>query len=227
MKSNVDVQKVGGEKPSLFGMITSPGLQFERMKTNGSVWGALIILAVLGGMVSIINNYINFNSPQLQAVMENEQAAMFKNITIGISFFTGMLGVAAGFMFTAAVYKVIMMVMGNDTPYQKLLSITVYTGLITCIGLLINGVLAIVFGEDGTVKYTSLGPLFEKGTVAFGIGSTIDIFLIWVLVVTGLGLHITAGLSKKQATIFVVVFFIISLAFSAAVGLVSGLFPKA
>ncbi|WP_242216832.1 Yip1 family protein [Bacillus cereus group sp. BfR-BA-01380] len=227
MEPNVDVQKVGGEKPSLFGMITSPRLQFERMKTSSSVWGALIILAVLGGIVSIINNYINFNSPQLQAVMENEQAAMFKNITIGTSFFTGMLGVAMGFMFAAAVYKVIMMFIGNDTPYQKLLSITVYTGIITCIGLLINGVLAIVFGGDGTVKYTSLGPLFEKGTVAFGIGSTIDIFVIWALVVTGLGLHITAGLSKKQATIFVVVFFIISLAFGAVVGLVSGLFPKA
>ena len=34
MEANLNTQKVSGEKPSLFGMITSPGLQFERMKTS-------------------------------------------------------------------------------------------------------------------------------------------------------------------------------------------------
>ncbi|SFT20682.1 hypothetical protein SAMN04488145_1211, partial [Bacillus sp. 103mf] len=37
---------------------------------------------------------------------------------------------------------------------------------------------------------------------------------------------ITAGLSKKQATILVVVFFIISLAFGAIGGFLGGLVPK-
>ena len=34
MEVNINKQDVGAEKPSLFGMITSPGLQFERMKTR-------------------------------------------------------------------------------------------------------------------------------------------------------------------------------------------------
>lgn len=38
----------------------------------------------------------------------------------------------------------------------------------------------------------------------------------------GLGLHITAGLSKKQATILIVIFFILSVGFTS----LSGLAPK-
>ena len=34
MEANINTQDVGAKKPSLFGMITSPGVQFERMKTN-------------------------------------------------------------------------------------------------------------------------------------------------------------------------------------------------
>lgn len=39
MEANINTQDVGAKKPSLFGMITSPGLQFERMKTSNKVWG--------------------------------------------------------------------------------------------------------------------------------------------------------------------------------------------
>lgn len=34
METNINIQDVGVKKPSLFGMITSPGLQFERMKAS-------------------------------------------------------------------------------------------------------------------------------------------------------------------------------------------------
>lgn len=49
MEANLNTQKVGGEKPSLFGMITSPGVQFERMKTSNAVWGAFWLLVLLAG----------------------------------------------------------------------------------------------------------------------------------------------------------------------------------
>ncbi|WP_186375740.1 hypothetical protein [Bacillus paramycoides] len=40
MEPNVNTQKAGGEKTSLLRMITSPGLQFERIKNNNAVWGS-------------------------------------------------------------------------------------------------------------------------------------------------------------------------------------------
>lgn len=43
MEANINTQDVGAKKPSLLGMITSPGEQFERMKTKSPVWGICLI----------------------------------------------------------------------------------------------------------------------------------------------------------------------------------------
>ncbi|MEH7461643.1 Yip1 family protein [Bacillus thuringiensis] len=219
MEANVNTQKVSGEKPSLFGMITSPSLQFERMRTNAPVWGAFFLLTLLGGIVYMAIAYASLDTPELAKALKEDPTGTAKYFIIGGGFVTGLITTVIMFFITAALYKVIMMFMGNDTTYKKLLSITVYSSVITYLGLLVNAVLVIVLGGDGTARFTSLGPLFEKGTVAFGIGNSIEIFAIWGLFVTWLGLHITAGLSKKQATILVVIFFVISLAFSAFTGL--------
>ncbi len=69
---------------------------------------------------------------------------------------------------------------------------------------------------DGT-QYTSLGPLFEEGSVAYGIGNTIELFYLWNLVLIWLGLQITAGLSKVKAAIPIIVLFIIKAVFLAAI----------
>ena len=98
-------------------------------------------------------------------------------------------------------YKIIMMFMSNDTPYMKILSIYLYANLVYYIGGLLNAGLGFILMEMALMFYTSLAPLFEQGTVAHGIASSIEIFNIWSLILTGLGLHIVAGLSKKQATI--------------------------
>ena len=51
MEANINTQDVGVKKPSLLGMITSPGVQFERMKTSNAVWGAFWLLVLLGGLI--------------------------------------------------------------------------------------------------------------------------------------------------------------------------------
>lgn len=52
-------QYVGAKKPSLFGMITSPGVQFERMKTNKKVWGMFLFIALLQGLLGGLSAYVS------------------------------------------------------------------------------------------------------------------------------------------------------------------------
>ena len=78
--------------------------------------------------------------------------------------------------------------------------IIVYADIIVIIGGLINGVIALILGA-GPTAYTSLGPLFDRGSLAYGIGNTIELFYLWNLVLIWLGLQVTAGLSKVKAAI--------------------------
>ncbi|MFE6137754.1 Yip1 family protein [Bacillus sp. NPDC057893] len=220
MEANLNTQKVGGEKPSLFGMITSPGVQFERMKTSNAVWGAFWLLVLLGGLVAGLAAYVYSLTPE--AIKMNKDLGV--SVTPIMSFVTGAvfgaIVMAISFFISAAVYKVLMMFMSNDTSYKKLLTISVYSSIISLLGLLINTVLALVLGGSGKEMYTGLGPIFtSSGGAVKGIANSIEVFTIWGFVITWLGLQITADLSKKKATILMVVFFILTIGFGAVKGM--------
>lgn len=220
MEANVNTQKAGGEKPSLFGMITSPGLQFERMKTNEKVWGMFFIVAILQGLVGGLNSYITYTSPEM-IEMQKKLGGEFANKDSLVSdvisgTIWGIVGVMIATLVVAAIYKVFMMFYGNDTSYKKIVMIIVYADIIVIIGGLINGVIALILGA-GPTAYTSLGPLFDQGSLAYGIGNTIELFYLWNLVLIWLGLQVTAGLSKVKAAIPIIVLFIIKAGFLAAI----------
>ncbi|KOS23642.1 membrane protein [Bacillus anthracis] len=220
MEANVNTQKAGGEKPSLFGMITSPGLQFERMKTTEKVWGMFFIVAILQGLVGGLNSYITYTSPEM-IEMKKKLGGEFANkdslvSDVISSTIWGIVGVMIATLVVAAIYKVFMMFYGNDTSYKKKVMIIVYADIIVIIGGLINGVIALILGA-GPTAYTSLGPLFDQGSLADGIGNTIELFYLWNLVLIWLGLQVTAGLSKVKAAIPIIVLFIIKAGFLAAI----------
>ncbi|EOQ02904.1 MULTISPECIES: Yip1 family protein [Bacillus] len=219
MEANMNIQDVGAKKPSLFGMITSPGVQFERMKTNKKVWGMFLLVALLQGLLGGLSAYVLHTSPEmLEMKKELGELAGQSSLTsevisgIGSSFASAMIGT----LFIAAIYKMFMMFFGNDTPYKTLLNIVVYTNMVLIIGGLMNTILSLIFGT-GMTQYTSLGLLFTEGTFAYGIGNTIEVFYVWNLVLIWLGLHITAGLSKVKASIPIIILFIIKAFFLAAI----------
>ncbi|PEO39108.1 Yip1 family protein [Bacillus wiedmannii] len=220
MEANLNTQKAGGEKPSLFGMITSPGLQFERMKTTEKVWGMFFIVSLLQGLVGGLNSYITYTSPEMIEMQKKlggalaEQGSLVSNLIS--STIWGIVGVMIATFVVAAIYKVFMMFYGNDTSYKKIVMIIVYTDIIVIIGGLINGIIALILGAAPTA-YTSLGPLFEKGSLAYGIANSIEVFYLWNLVLIWLGLQVTAGLSKVKAAIPIIVLFIIKAVFLAAI----------
>ncbi|MCC2364591.1 YIP1 family protein [Bacillus cereus] len=219
MEANMNIQDVGVKKPSLFGMITSPRLQFERMKTSKKVWGVFFLVALLQGLLGGLSAYVIHTSPEMLK-MEKElgelagQSSLTSEVISGIgsSFASAMVGT----LFIAAIYKMFMMFFGNDTPYKTLLNIVVYTNMVLIIGGLMNTILSLIFGT-GMTQYTSLGLLFTEGTFAYGIGNTIEVFYVWNLVLIWLGLHITAGLSKVKASIPIIILFIIKAFFLAAI----------
>ncbi|SFM38597.1 Protein of unknown function [Bacillus sp. 5mfcol3.1] len=219
MEANMNTQEVGAKKPSLFGMITSPGVQFERMKIKKKVWGMFFLVALLQGLIGGLSAYVIHTSPEMLKMKKEfgelaGQSSLTTEVISGIG--SSFAGAMVGTLFIAAIYKMFMMFFGNDTPYKTLLNIVVYTNIVLIIGGLVNTILSLIFGT-GMTQYTSLGLLFTEGTFGYGIGNTIEVFYVWNLVLIWLGLHITAGLSKVKALIPIIILFIIKAFFLAAI----------
>lgn len=223
METNVEMEKEMKEKkPSIFGIITSPSVQFERMKKNAPVGGPLILMLVLMAVMSVLVSYLALKNPSVQQAYAQAGITPSKSVTLTSGVIGGVIGGVVGFLISAAFFKICMIFMGNDITYKKLLSIVIYSSIISILGLLINGVIALaVGGYDAT--YTSLAPLFTDNQVLYAFMKSFDLFQIWYLVVLGLGLRIVAGLSKNQAITLVVILFLISAGLSS----LSGLFQTA
>lgn len=112
MEANLNTQKVSGEKPSLFGMITAPGLQFERMKTSEKVWGMFFLVALLQGLASGLETYVMHTSPEMIKLQKElgefaGQSSLTSDVIYGTVSST--LGVMLATFVIAAIYKVFMM----------------------------------------------------------------------------------------------------------------------
>ncbi|WP_144597541.1 Yip1 family protein [Bacillus cereus] len=226
MEANMDTKKVGGEKPSLLGIIISPGLQFERMKMSEKVWGMFFLVALLQGLVGAFGTYVMNTSPE-GIKMKKELGGLVGqgSLTLEIIYgaISGFVEAMIGALFVAGIYKVFIMLFGNDTSYKTLLTIIVYTNIVLIIGGLINTILNLIFG-GGATEYTSLGPLFTEGSFAYEIGTTVEVFYVWNLVLIWLGLQITAGLSKVKAAIPIMILFIIFAIIILITNILQGMF---
>ncbi|RWQ75244.1 Yip1 family protein [Bacillus cereus] len=220
MEANINTQDVGAKKPSLLGMITSPSEQFERMKTSNAVWGAFWLLVLIAGLVGGFAAYVYSLTPE--AIKLNKELGVTVSAAMTYSMGFGIIAISMAFVFllSAVVYKVLMVFISNDTSFKKLLAITVYSSVISLLGLLINTILAYILGGSGQEMYTGLEPIFASSSgVVKGIVSKFEVFTIWGYAVTWLGLQITAGLTKKQATIITIVFFVLTLGIGALQGM--------
>ncbi|MGH0413936.1 Yip1 family protein [Bacillus cereus] len=220
MEANINTQDVGAKKPSLLGMITSPSEQFERMKTSNAVWGAFWLLVLIAGLVGGFAAYVYSLTPEAIKLNKELGVTVSAAMTYGMGFGVIAISMAFVFLLSAVVYKVLMIFISNDTSYKKLLAITVYSSVISLLGLLINTILAYILGGSGQEMYTGLEPIFASSSgVVKGIVSKFEVFTIWGYAVTWLGLQITAGLTKKQATIITIVFFVLTLGMGALQGM--------
>ncbi|EEK47904.1 YIP1 family protein [Bacillus cereus ATCC 10876] len=220
MEANINTQDVGAKKPSLLGMITSPSEQFERMKTSNAVWGAFWLLVLIAGLVGGFAAYVYSLTPEAIKLNKELGVTVSAAMTYGMGFGVIAISMAFVFLLSAVVYKVLMVFISNDTSYKKLLAITVYSSVISLLGLLINTILAYILGGSGQEMYTGLEPIFASSSgVVKGIVSKFEVFTIWGYAVTWLGLQITAGLTKKQATIITIVFFVLTLGIGALQGM--------
>ncbi|OUA58210.1 Yip1 family protein [Bacillus thuringiensis] len=220
MEANINTQDVGAKKPSLLGMITSPSEQFERMKTSNAVWGAFWLLVLIAGLVGGFAAYVYSLTPEAIKLNKELGVTVSAAMTYGMGFGIIAISMAFVFLLSAVVYKVLMVFISNDTSFKKLLAITVYSSVISLLGLLINTILAYILGGSGKEMYTGLEPIFASSSgVVKGIVSKFEVFTIWGYAVTWLGLQITAGLTKKQATIITIVFFVLTLGIGALQGM--------
>jgi hypothetical protein len=210
-----ETSKTTYPKPSLFGFIPSPVKQFERMKDRPVIWMPGLIVLILA-VASATLSAILPEALQLTADAAGISIEQARNIALITTSAVSLIIFPIMILISAGITYLIVKIAGGTTTFKHLINFTIFIMFITSIGQIVNYGIAFAAGTDPNV--TSLNGLLGLEGKIGGALNAIEIFTIWSVILTGIGLPIVASISKRAGWIIAAILFLITL----AMGIISG-----
>ena len=113
----------------------------------------------------------------------------FLPLQTGLSILIGSLIMAL--ILSGILWAIFNAAMGGDAAYKQILAVLVHAGVISALGQLFTG--PINYFRGAVTSATSLGallPMFDEKSFMGRLAGTIDIFIIWWLIVLSMGLAV-------------------------------------
>lgn len=206
------------EKPALLQLLMDPETQFINLRANPRIWGTLIIVTILFVIGTVLQmSYIDPGTvidAELEGILQpGEEHIAYMLVVFGS-------GIASLFMPTiiilvsTVIYLLIAKLIKSPVSFRQLFSMNTYILFINALGVFINGLLIASIGGDPDFIVTSLGSYVQPDTMLGAILSNFELFSIWALVLTALGLQIVANFSKRAAWTVTIGFFVFGIVVS-------------
>ena len=208
------------QKPSLLGMFTSPGEQFERIKQSPKIWVPLLIISILYAIGMTLMALSMDASTLIDQGVPEDQVNLVLGITKITVAITGILTPIIGVLISSAIHLIITKIANSPATFKQLFSMNTYIMVIGAAGVILNTGIRYAIGGNPEIYVTSLAGLLNQEKA--GILGSFEVFTIWTMIVTAIGLQKTARLSKGLAWTIAIVFFLIGIGFALIGSLLQG-----
>lgn len=214
-------EEVKSRKPSLIGMISSPGEQFERIKVRPIIWGAMIIITLMY-VIGMWLQSIGMEIPGLEGLTA-EETAMFETITSITMVITAVFIPIFSILVSSAILMLIAKIARSEVTFKQLFSMNTYIMFIGAIGVVLNGIFIALLGGNAEMMYTSLGSLVDAEGAIAGLLDSLEVFTIWSTILSAIGMQKVANFSKGLAWTIAIVIFAIGALFAILGAAVNGM----
>ncbi|MBO1002829.1 Yip1 family protein [Pseudogracilibacillus auburnensis] len=210
-----EMEQTVKEKPSIFGMIMSPGEQFNRIRENPKIFVALLIVTALSiiGSILMVTGFDPTTDPNLAGMSEDE--LMF--VTMGaqiVLILTGLLSPVITVLVLSVIHIIVAKMTQSTVSFKQLFSMNSYIYMISALSFLLNGLVTLFVGGNNEIYFTSLNSIIGAEGAFGAFLNYIEIFTIWKIIITALGLQIVARFSKTLSWSIVIAIFVIMVIFS-------------
>ena len=222
----------------LWMIFTSPGEVFRSISIRPS-WG-LVLLAIV--LLTIAVQFVTVRHLDLMATIQQSMAERGRELSdeqlqtivergqrfnkYQPFFIAGVVPLVM--VIVAAFYFITLKISGSDTDFMRTFSTTLHAYWPAS---LVKGLLFLVLVQRvGKLTGRELEVLVRSNVASFlgdtapawlrSIGTTLDIFNVWVVVLLVMGFQITAGLNRKQSLVAVLGLWAFYLAFKAGIALI-------
>ena len=135
----------------------------------------------------------------------------------------GIISPIFGTLISAVIYLLIAKIARSEVSFKQLFSMNTYIMFISALSLIINGIGIALLGGTVDTVYTSLGSIISTEGAISGLLNSIEVFTIWGLILSAIGLHKVAGFSKGLAWGISIAFFVITVIFAMIGAAFSGM----
>jgi len=221
-------QAGGHEQSSIWkiivGVFSGPGAAFADFNQKPRIWITLILIIILGGAAAVlmmpysakVQYDIVSQSTTIppQALEGMRRDAENPNLVSG-GIVGGVILVVMSLIGALLAWGIGSFIMGGNSTFKKIWGVALLGGLIPAIGGLVRIPLVIAKGS----MYVSLGPaaLMPGGdftSVLYMLFYYLDAFMIWGLIVTGIGYAVIFNISRGRGIFTAVIAALIIIGFS-------------
>lgn len=207
------VEKMQADNPSLLGMITDPRAQFEKVRDNPKILGPLIfvtIITFIGTILMAMNTSPLENDPMFAGLSDEELAVAIMVTQLSLVI-VGLVTPVVSILIMSIIIILIAKAVRSDVSFKQLFSMNTFIYFIVSLSFIVTGLVYIIFQvSDPNVSITSLNALVRADGAFGALLNTIEVFSIWALVLTAIGLQVIAKLSKGLSWTIAIIFIILT-----------------
>jgi hypothetical protein len=213
----------------LVGLVIRPGETFEKLREAGrGYWGVMFAITAAATLLLAIATVVAQNRV-LQNIQMPEGATTIRQtsgvLQVVVALAAGAIGALAGYLFCASVVFVSKLILGGKTNgFKQIYRMAVWTTLPLAIRKVMQAIASFVSGRSSTAGMSgilSIGESVNMPTLSLLL-SHFDIYLIWSMVLLGIGTAVTAKLDRKKTLIVVGVYLVLGLAVTLGLNAASG-----
>ncbi len=200
----------------LFGIYTSPTATFRRL-TEKPTWLVPLIITVIAtlAVTAVSTRYVDWDQQREQAIERMEQRGVTEEqqeqqlealekfstnplMRYGAPLLGGLVTALVGIFFLVIVYNLALPLLGVAGNFRRTLSVVAWSSLVTVPGALVRIILVLVKQSANVSTSLLLAAPNAKGFLAVLLGR-VDLFTIWQLVLTAIGLKVMFEVKGAKA----------------------------
>jgi hypothetical protein len=228
---------------TLTGVVMHPRATFEKMRqAERGHWWLVFVITVLAVILLAVATTTaqsrmmqGFTPPQGAGTAGGATTSVAgANATSGIlrvalALTTGIVGAIAGYLLQTVVVLGLGLVLGGKATFRQIFRMAAWTTLPVAVRKLIQAITSLVAGATPASGLSAALTLQEASSMPMlnTLLSNIDIYMVWSMILLGIGVAVTSKLSKGKSAVAVVVYAVIALgallALNAAGNTISGL----
>jgi hypothetical protein len=112
---------------------------------------------------------------------------------------SGIFAPLSSVLLSSFIHWIIARISHLNMSFKQLFSMNTYITFITALGILVNGTYYYLFSDRAEKMISNMGSIIEINGLIGRIINNIELFSIWALILTGIGLQKVAGFPKWLA----------------------------